>query len=229
MDEVRKILNRAAIKEFDNKIIGYLNKDDFLRLWTLREQKIKEFIKEGLSEKAAKNAAFWNLCKIVNPLPSPIKVLGFGYAPAYSLVRDKEKILNKYLDRDWAIWVNKMRKNAKKLAKEAQTEKEKQKIIDKFEAQIKEAEKYYLMIKEGKVENIIRTDYFFVSKLYRSYVFTRYIDNNNKIKNKKVYLRDEVMNVIYEEDIVIPKKSHLKIDKELKEMENVFGYYYIKE
>jgi len=226
MEQVKNILDRAAIKEFDNKVIGYLNKEDFLRLWSLREQKINEYIKEGIKEKEAAKLPFRDMLKIINPLPVPLRTMGFGYAPSYSLVRNREKILDKYLDKDWNIWVNKMRKNAKILAKEAQNEKEKQTIINKFESQIKEAERYYLMIKEGKIDEVIKTNYFFTKELYRSFIYIKYIDNN-KVKNKKVYLREGVMNLIYEDDIIISKKSKLKIDKELEKMKNVFGQYYV--
>jgi hypothetical protein len=224
-----EILKNAKIKEFGDVVVGYLQKEDFLKLWDLREKKIAEYIKEGLSKKEAKRVVFRDKIKIINPLPSPVKVMNFGYAPCYSLIKDRKKIIENYLERDFAIWVNKMRKNANLLAAEAESEKEEQKIRDKFEAQIEEGRKYYEKIKAGKVDEVIRTDYLFVKELYKPVIYIKYIENN-KIKQKKEYLRKKVINVVYEDDFPIPKKPKrdLKMEKKLKEMKNVFGLYYIK-
>ena len=225
--KVQEILARAKIKEFDSRMVGFLEKEDFLELWKIREKEIEELKKAGMSENEARKYAFRDSFKIINPLPLPVKIINFGYGIGYMLVKDEEKIKER-VEKDWAIWVNKMRKNAKILAKKETSEKERKKIIDKFEAQIKEAEKYYLMIKEGKADEVIVSDFEFVNELYKPMIYIKYLDKKKEPKTKTIYLRKEVINVIYEDDIFIPKKSKAKIDKKLKEMKNVFGYYYIK-
>jgi len=225
--KVQEILARAKIKEFDSRMVGFLEKEDFLELWKIREKEIEELKKAGMSENEARKYAFRDSFKIINPLPLPVKVINFGYGIGYMLVKDEEKIKER-VEKDWAIWVNKMRKNAKILAKKETSEKERKKIIDKFEAQIKEAEKYYLMIKEGKADEVIVSDFEFVNELYKPMIYIKYLNEKKEPKTKTLYLRKDVINVVYEDDIIIPKKSKAKIDKKLKEMKNVFGYYYIK-
>jgi hypothetical protein len=63
-----EILKNAKIKEFGDVVVGYLQKEDFLKLWDLREKKIAEYIKEGLSKKEAKRVVFRDKIKIINPL-----------------------------------------------------------------------------------------------------------------------------------------------------------------
>jgi len=225
--KVQEILAKAKIKEFDSRTIGFLEKKDFLELWKIREKEIEELKKAGMSENEAKKHAFKDSFKIINPLPLPIKIINFGYGIGYMLIKDKEKIKAR-VEKDWAIWVNKMRKNAKILAKKETSEKERKKIIDKFEVQIKEAEKYYLMIKEERVDEVIVSNFEFINELYKPMIYIKYLNEKKESKTKTIYLRKDVINVVYEDDIFIPKKSKAKIDKKLKEMKNVFGYYYIK-
>jgi hypothetical protein len=227
--KINRIFNKAKLKNFEDRKVGYLKKDDFLELWNMKAEIIKYYELEGYSKKSIETILFNYNFKIINPLPLPIKVTNFAFAVTYSLVKDRESILTKHLDKDFNIWVNKMRKNAKKLAKEENNIAEQQKIIDKFEAQIQEGERYYHKIKNGEVEEVIRTNFEFITELYRPHIYIKYIDDHNKVISKSIYLRKDVLNIVYEDDIIIPKKSKSKIEKKLRKMKNVFGYYYIKE
>jgi Zn-dependent metalloprotease len=224
-----EILMRATIKKFDEVTLAYLNVEDFNMLWNLIEDKKSEFELEGMNGKKEVYLLIKNKFKIINPDNLPIKVTNFAYTPTYSLVNDREKILTKHLDKDFNIWVNKMNKNKRELLKEAKTEKEVQQITDKFDTQIKRGREYYERIKNNEFDEVIRTDYEFVTELYKPYIYFKYFDKNGKLKNSNSYLRKEVLNVVYEADLIIPKKSKSKIQDRLRKLKNVFGYYYIKE
>jgi hypothetical protein len=105
-------------------------------------------------------------------------------------------------------------------------EKEIEKIKNKLEDKIKKAEKIYLEIKNNpSAFKIIRTDFAYVKELYKPYItYYSYKDE----KHHKDYLRKEVPNVLWDGEIIKPKKPKIKIDKILKEMENPFGGIYIK-
>jgi hypothetical protein len=229
LQQCDEILARAEIKKFDEVNIGYLDERSFNRLYNLIEDKKLEFESEGMDGNREVGILIKEKFKIVNPDNLAIKVTNFAYTPTYSIVNDREKILTKHLDKDFNIWVNKMNKNKRELLQEAKTEKEVQQITDKFDTQIKRGREYYERIKNNEFDEVIRTDYEFVTELYKPYIYFKYFDKNGKLKNSNSYLRKEVLNVVYEADLIIPKKSKSKIQDRLKKLKNVFGYYYVKE
>ncbi len=230
-EKIAKLLSQAEKKTFDNREVFFVGRDVFMELWKLREAEIKRMVEEGHDESYALKTALSGFFKLLNPKPQPMKFKSFGYHPKYSLVRDREKIFNKYdLEKDFYRWANRERKMIKEYIKEnIFDEVEAQKLLDMVERKIKKAE---LTLKEIKKNpdrfNIIRTDIIHRGdKVYKPVLYARFKENS---RSYPLYLKELVPNVFWElKEPVIKKKKEIKFLKELEEYENPFHYYYIKE
>jgi len=228
--EIKKILSEPVkIEEYEERKIVYLGKKSFEKLWDLREEKVKELIESGLNRVGAIKYAYGDIFKIINPHKAPIRVLAFGLGINYSMVSDKEKIISKYIERDFYIWANKKRKELKKYIKEQETDETKiSSFMQKIENEIKQKEEILKdIISHPQKYELLRCNYFFKEVKYVPFI---YLFDYHTEKSKKVYLKKDVLNVVYEENEPIKKKRRKsKIEERLSDMENIFGYIYIKE
>ena len=172
--------------------------------------------------------------KLLNPSLNPIKVLSFSYQKVYSLVKNKDIILEKYIERDFYMWANHKRKEVKKFIKEfVYDEKEAKKKMDEVEEEIKEKERLLKdILKNPNKYELIRTDLEFRNpeKIYVPVVNYREYAKGEYKKTKSAYLREDVPNIVWEIKEEIPKKPRpCVMDRELKKYKNVFGRIYIKE
>ena len=232
--ELKEILKKAEkIEEFEERIIVFLAEKEFKYLYELKEKEIKELIRLGNSEEYAKKTAMRDYFKIINPSLNPVKVLSFGYRKVYSLVKNKDIILAKYLERDFYMWANHKRKELKKFIEDfVGDEREVKKKRDEVEEEIKEKEKLLNeILKNPDKYNLIRTDLEFRNpqKIYSPIVNIREFSNGEFKPAISVYLRENVPNIVWEIKEKIPRKPRPSIvTKELEEYENVFGRIYLK-
>lgn len=232
-DKINTIILENVIKseEFEGRKILYIKEEGFNFLWDLRQNEINRLIEEGDKKTFAKKKALADYFKIINPQKTPIKVLSYSLMASYTLVKDKTKILEKYIDAEFANWEKSTWINAKKKMKEMNDEVE----IHKFELMVKDnierTRQIYEDIKNNPDKyNVLYTKFERISKekLYQPIVNFAYFDN--RIKYSHEYLRKEVPNLIYEDIIKYPKnKKSSEIEKRLSQMRNIFGSIYIKE
>ena len=223
-------LNILRVEEFDGIPIYILDRESFEKLWGMKEEKAKELQELGFNYDKAFQKAYYDEFKLLNKYKSPVKILKFTYVPEYSLVVDEEKILKKYLDKEFYKWANRQRKHLKKRAKELglQTEKELEKLRLSIEDEIAQMEKIKDEIKNcPECFELLYTDIEKITKLYKPVV--RLYD----IKNDEYYhtnIRTTATNFLYEtQEIPKRKPRELETLKKVKRMENIFGKIYIKE
>ena len=238
IEKIKSLLKQTIkIEEFDGRDVLFLPKEPFLELWQLREQEIEELIKEGHTKEFAKKLALRDYFKILNPKPHPVKVTSFSYRRTYSAVSNKELILDKYIEKDFYMWANHLRKEAKKFIEVyVFDEKEVKKIMDEVEEKIKEKEKVLkeILNNPNKFE-LLRTDYQVRKErdtLYQPVINARVFNlDTNSLEDRvyNLYLRVKVPNIIWEYTKPIPKKPRPSpLIEGIKEYENIFGRIYIK-
>ena len=233
-EKLLEILKKAEkIEEFEDRNVVFLPKKEFEYLWKIREAEIEELIRLGNDERYAKKVAMRDYFKLINPSLNPIKVLSFGYQKVYSLVKNKNIILEKYIERDFYMWANHKRKEVKRFIEEfVYDEKEAKQKLDEVEEEIREKEKLLMdILKNPDKYELIRTDLEFRNpeKIYVPVINYREYVNGNFKPAKSAYLREDVPNIVWEIKEEIPKKPRpCVMDKELKNYENVFGRVYLK-
>ena len=235
-EKIIELLKKAQrIEEFDNRDIVFLPQEPFLELWRIREREIDRLVQEGHTEEYAKKTALREYFKLLNPTPQPVKVLSFGYKRIYSIVKNKDIILDKYIKKDFYMWANHLRKEAKKFIKDFVNDESKvKKVMDEVEEKIKKRERLLeeILNNPDKFE-IMRTDLEFRGeKLFQPVINARTFNLKKQMLEDRVlnlYLREKVPNVIWEYNKPIPKKPRPSpLLEGIKEFENVFGRIYIK-
>jgi len=234
-DRIIEIFKRAKkIEEFEGKEVIFLEEEDFKTLWGMRQKDIDGLIQEGNTPEYAKKAAMRDYFKLINPVLKPVKVVSFNYKQAYSMVRTKEIILEKYLESDFYKWANHLRKETKKFIKDfVNDEKEVKKVMDEVEEKIKQKKKILdEILKNPDKYELLRTDVEFKDTIYQPVLNVRVYNPDTKVLEPyvyNIYLRDKVPNVVWEWKEPIPKKRRPRpILDGLKNYENVFGKIYIK-
>lgn len=224
--------NLVRADEYKNRKVFFINKEGFEKLWELREKEIQKLIEEGIKEERAKKEALKPFLKIINHIKGPVKFLNYGVIPAYTLVIDKQKILERYLDIEFQKWAKQTRINAKKEARNINDEVEIYKYMQKVENIINQAEDIKEDIKANPDKyDLIYTRYLRMSEeqLMQPVIYF-YLYKKNRLTTSHEYLRKEVPNVIYEAELEKPVKKRIKeIEKRLSQMKNPFGNIYIKE
>jgi hypothetical protein len=235
-NEIYKIIMKHSVKleEFEERKIYYVDKEGFKKIWDIKEEYIKSLVEAGEKEEFVRTYALRNwIVKIINPVFSGIKVIGYGYINAYSLVIDKEKILEKYLETEFERWKKKQYIQMKKEIKKANDVTEQEKVKNFFEETIRQAEelKDSILQHPDKYE-IVYTEYPYKdkNKIVKPVIHFYYKDKKGNIKKTHAYLRENVPNIVYEENLMLSDKPKIKkIEKTLSQMRNVFGKIFIKE
>jgi len=227
--KIAKLLSQVERKEtFEGRDVYFVNEDVFKELWKLRENEINRLIQEGHDESYAKKIALKEYFKLINPKPQPVKITSFGYHASFSLVKDRDKIFNKYnLKKDFYSWANRERKRIKEyIEKNIFDEKEAKKLMDIVEKKIENAKTILNeILKNPDKFEIIRTDIMYRDNIYIPTIYVRFREGHTR----PIYLRELVPNIVWElKAPIVNKKRELKILKELEEYENPFHYYYIK-
>lgn len=222
-------MKREKTDEVKNCEIAYINLKDFKKLWNLREEVKNEMIKNGIDEKEALKYALYDKIKIINPSPEKIRVAYYGEMSRLSVVKDKEKIIEKYLNKDFEIWKNVKIKNLENYIKRLHLSKEDAKIKRELAfREIEMKEKIKNEIKKNPENfDIIRTNILTRMKTTRTLIFFY----TQKGEYLKVPLREKVVNVVCESEepfFVKIRNRKEKIINEIKEMTNLFDNLFIR-
>lgn len=235
-DKINAIIlnNLIKVEEFSNRKILFVNKTGFEKLWKIKQDEMKRLEEEGVKKEYLKREALKHYIKIINPKFAPVKKVSYSFLPAYTLVVDKDKILNKYIDREFIVWEKRYLATAKKINKNFKNnENEAYKYLQEVQNNIIQAKEIYDDIKKNPDKyEIIYTRYERMSKeqLMQPVVHYYHLDKNERLKIMHEYLRKEVPNIIYEDEIKEPyREREREIEKRLSQMHNPFGNIYIKE
>jgi len=237
MENKYKLSNELLLEILTNAKTDILDDKEHYKLLYIKEELFKALFDEyekilqliidndSINNKKAKELFVKiNNINIINPSAKPVVIQGIYFLKVYSLVKDKQKILEKYLDNEFLMLKRKFWREFNRAKKNLSNEAEIKRLEEITLNNIKQYEELYNEIKNNPDKfELVYTTLPSLKEIYRPYVKFWY-----EGKILKSSIRKDKINIICKKDFKLPTKKDI-IDKELGTMDgNIRNIFFKK-